>query len=402
MDPIQQKGTGGANAGGPLEVKAESHNKANGTVRRHFYDIDGLIRVDSEVRLPELVFFGVTEIPDADLVIRVSAVGGMRPRGSVELHTDWGRLVYREHLGAFFANFQIEMRDPVRVDVGLLLALSPHVLYTNVIEPLLRFLLVLRGKMLLHAACVSLGGVTVMLSAKTDTGKTSTILDLLRQDHGLFLSDDMTIVGKDGVASRFPKPLTISSHTLHAVTQNRLRLGQRAALAIQSRLHSRAGRSAGKRLGASNLPIMSMNAMVQAAIPPPKYMVTDLVTCSIGKHVAMQLLYVIERGAAFEETISADGLLAELLENTDDAYGFPPYASMAPHLVLGGESHQELRRREHEILGQALEKVTATRLRIANYGWAERIRADVASYHQTGPTTPVAGEAAPAAVFTAC
>jgi dolichol-phosphate mannosyltransferase len=393
MDPIQHKEMGVANAGGPLVVKAEGDDKANGALRHHFYDIDGLVRVDSEVRLPELVFFRVAEIPDADLVIRVGAVGGMRPRGSVKLHMDWGRLVYREHLGAFFANFQIEMRDPVRVDVGLLLALSPHVLYTNVIEPLLRFLLVLQGKMLLHAACVSLGGVTVMLSAKTDTGKTSTILDLLGEDHGVFLSDDMTIVGKDGVASRYPKPLTISSHTLRAVSQKRLRLGQRVALAIQSRLHSRAGRSVGKRLGANNLPIMSMNAMVQAAIPPPKYMVTDLVSCSIGKHVPMQLLYVIERGAAFEEPISAEAMLEELLENTDDAYGFPPFAEMAPRLILGGQSHQELRRREHEILGQALAKVTATRLRIANYGWADRIRADVASYHETGPTIPVAGEA---------
>jgi dolichol-phosphate mannosyltransferase len=393
---------GGINASELVEVKAEGGANANGSRRHHFYDIDGLVRVDSAVRLPELVFFQVAEIPDADLVIRVNAVGGMRPRGNVELHTDWGRLVYREHLGAFFANFQIEMRDPVRVDVGPLLALSPHVLYTNVIEPLLRFLLVLRGKMLLHAACVSLGGVTVMLSAKTDTGKTSTILDLLRQDDGVFLSDDMTIVGTDGVASRYPKPLTISSHTLRAVSQKRLRLGQRVALAVQSRLHSRAGRSVGKQLGASNLPIMSMNAMVQAAIPPPKYMVTDLVSCSIGEHVPMQLLYVIERGAAFEESISPDGVLEELLENTDDAYGFPPFAEMAPRLVLGGESHQELRRREHEILRQALGKVTATRLRIANYGWADRIRADVISYHHTGPTIPTAHEPGPGPLVTTC
>src|SRR5487761_1261590 len=109
-----------------------------------------------------------------------------------------------------------------------LLALSRHVLYTNVIEPLLRFVIASKGQMLLHAGCISLFGHGVLMSAKTDTGKTATILRLLRESGGSFLSDDMTIISAQGVARRYPKPLTISAHTLRAVPHQRLSLPQRA------------------------------------------------------------------------------------------------------------------------------------------------------------------------------
>ena len=52
-----------------------------------------------------------------------------------------------------------------------MLARSCHVVYTNIIEPLLRFVMVSRGRMLLHSACVEIGGTGVMLSALTDTGQ---------------------------------------------------------------------------------------------------------------------------------------------------------------------------------------------------------------------------------------
>ena len=65
--------------------------------------------------------------------------------------------------------------DRIRVTVSPLLARSPHVLYTNVVEALLRFVFVSRGRMLLHSACMEIDGVGVMLSARTDTGKTGTV-----------------------------------------------------------------------------------------------------------------------------------------------------------------------------------------------------------------------------------
>lgn len=357
---------------------------------RHQYDIDGIARIGSSVRLPELEFFRSTSISAPDIVIRTRPVGSITPRRNVSIRGTSDRIEYHEHLGALFANFSVDMGGPIVVTAGPLLALSPHVLYTNVVEPLLRFVLVTKGKMLLHAACVSIGGQPVMLSAKTDTGKTSTILTMLRADGGVFYSDDMVIIDPEGVASRYPKPLTISAHTLRAVPQHRLRRRQRLTLSWQSRLHSREGRSVGKKLGAANLPIMSMNSVVQALVPPPKYHVTELVSCMVGTRVRMENLFVIERGTpAFVEPIPHAAAVAELLENTEDAYGFPPYSSFAPHLTIDGKSHQELKAREREILASALTAVEVQRIRVADYSWPEHIKSRGRRAVSEEPSEPV-------------
>ena len=65
-----------------------------------------------------------------------------------------------------------------------LLALSPHVVYTNIVEALLRFVLASKDLALLHSATLVLEGHGVMLSAHTDTGKTATILRILREQGG--------------------------------------------------------------------------------------------------------------------------------------------------------------------------------------------------------------------------
>src|SRR5258705_473743 len=117
-------------------------------------------------------------------------------------------LRYEEHLGRFGANFRIDFGDQINIVVGPLLAGSPHVVYTNVIEALLRFVMVSRGSMLLHSACISLDGVGVMLSALTDTGKTATVLRLLRDHGGHFLSDRNAAIHAPREAAWSPQPVS--------------------------------------------------------------------------------------------------------------------------------------------------------------------------------------------------
>jgi len=182
------------------------------------------------------------------------------------------------------------------------------------------------------------------------------------------------IIDKSGIASRYPKPLTISAHTLRAVPQNSLKTHQRLSLSWQSRLHSRGGRSVGKKLGSVNLPIMSMNSIVQAIVPPPKYRVTDLVPCTVGTRVRMENLYVIERGLPeLIERVPHSTAVDELLENTEDAYGFPPYSSLAPHLSIDGKNYKELRAEERDVLASALSGVDVHRIRVADYSWPSLI-----------------------------
>jgi dolichol-phosphate mannosyltransferase len=352
---------------------------------RHTYDVDGLLQIASEVVLPELACFRSAMAGPPDLVIERALVGGSWPRLRTDVVADPDGILWREHLGALGANFRIQFDSPVRVQVGPLLALSPHVVYTNLVEPLVRFLLVSGGRMLLHAAVVRLNGRTVMLSARTDTGKTSTILSLLAAHRGVFFSDDMVVLDASGALKPYPKPLTISAHTVRAMPRHRLGLRSRLTLPVQSRLHSRAGRATGKRLSEMNLPIMAMNAAVQAVVPPPKYRVTDLVPCRIGTRTAMDVIFLIERGPHDRlESVPPAEALEELIRNTDDAYGFPPYGRLAPHIRLEGRCHEELVRRERAILECALGDRPVTRIVTAGYGWAEMIE-EIAGFHAAEP-----------------
>jgi len=262
--------------------------------------------------------------------------------------------------------------------VGPLLQHSPHVLYTNVVEALLRFLFVSKDRMLLHSACLRLGDRGVLVSARTDTGKTGTVLRLVRDAGALFLSDDMTIIEPDGLALCFPKPLTISSHTLRSLDVSELSRRENAWLQVQSRLHSKGGRSIGAVLGRMNLPIMSVNAITQMVIPPPKYSVDRLVLADLTRCVPVDDVFIIERGHTEVSGISPDALVDELIDNTNDAYGFPPFASFAPSIVVGDAGYEELCRREREILRRALLAVPATRLGSQNFSWAEAIPAMLA------------------------
>jgi dolichol-phosphate mannosyltransferase len=342
---------------------------------RYQYDIDGVIAIDSAVALPELAIFRTESVGEPDLIVNVGRIGGLGTRAHATILAGADHLLYREHLGSLFANFKIENGPPITVTASPVLARSPHVLYTNVVEALLRFLMVRRGRVLLHAACLDLFGEGVLLSAKTDTGKTSTILRLLHHHGGSFLSDDMIIVDEHGMANRYPKPLTISAHTLRSVPSNRLGLRQRAVLQIQSRVHSKSGRGIGQWLARSNVPIMSINSLVQIVIPPPKYMITDLVSCEIHQQIKMSRFFLIERGPRLVSYPTHEEALEVLLSNTEDAYGFPPYAQLAPKLVIGGDDYDELRRTEKEILAKALRSVSITGVRLDDFSWDEVIMA---------------------------
>jgi putative flippase GtrA len=334
------------------------------------YAIAGVLHVRSDVRLPELAYFLTDDVRPPDIRIEETRVGGL-PSVRTRFLREGPTLGYYEHLGLAGANFRVTMGDPIVVQVAPLLARSPHVLYTNVIEALLRFLLVSRGYVLLHSACIGEDGHAALLSAQTDTGKTSTVIQLVRERGYEFLSDDMTIVAPDGRAICYPKPMTLSFHTMSSIKGEDLTWGQRAALAIQSRLHSKSGRSIGQSLGTMNIPIMSVNSVVQMLVPPPKFGIDDLLSATIGTEAEIATVVLMERGEFACQRIELDDAIGTLIDNTDDAYGFPPFATFAPHVRIDGMDYPALRAKELELLRQALTNARIYRITVPGHEWAE-------------------------------
>ncbi len=341
---------------------------------RYSYDIHSIIRVQSTHWLPELDYFRVSELNGpADIIVSTTArnnVDATPPKRSVHYQDGLGRLGFDINLDYRDAG---DAGDVIDVTVSPLIALSPHVLYTNVIEPLLRWTFVQKGYVLIHAACLSFDGKAVLVTAKTDTGKTSTIILTAKHTSSCqFLSDDMTILARDGTVMSYPKPMTISFHTLNAAKTAPLPLLNRIALQVQSRLHSKSGRKVGLTLGNSRFPAASLNAVVQMLIPPPKYMIDRLVPgVKYAKKAQLTHAVVIERGPDADTPISHAEIVEELSVNAEDAYGFPPYPIIGHLLYMwdGADLHVQ----ERAIVSEALSGCEAERLRSANFGWWRRI-----------------------------
>ena len=362
-----------------------------------FYNVHNLLLIRSVQRLPELAYFRTPRLAAApDIDVRIEA-------DPSAYKTD-ASISYDEILGRFGFSIVINRREAAtEVIASPLINRSPHVLYTNVVEPLLRWALVRKGYALMHGACLAFGAKALFITAQTDTGKTTTILHTLRNNlrSCRFLSDDMTIFAEDGTVYSFPKPLTVSQHTLQAVGGADLSLVERSFLRVQSRLHSREGRRAGMWLSNIRMPAATMSAVVQWLIPPPKFMVGKLVPgAQLTERSRLEQIVLIERGPESERELAETEKLEILIANAEDAYGFPPYPLIAEQL-----SHwqgQDLHEEEKRLVRGAIRAVPGVLLRRDDYGWFERLpRLIQAGFHADVPpaaTLAQAFQTAPTAV----
>jgi dolichol-phosphate mannosyltransferase len=338
---------------------------------RYRYNVAGILEIDSDVVLRELAWFRTEATREPDIRITIGMVKPM-PTTRVRFEETGDQLTYREHLGPMAANFSLTMGSPIEITVNPVLALSPHVVYTNIVEALLRFLLVSRGYVLLHSAALANERGATLMSAQTDTGKTSTVITLVRRHGYRFLSDDMTIIdARAGEAISYPKPMTLSFHTMGVAKDGRLTLRDRAALSVQSRLHSKSGRQVGRALGELNIPIMTVNSAVQAIVPPPKHRIDSLFDCEVGGRAPIRNVVLMERGEEQLEQVALDEAVRRLIENTDDAYGFPPFSTFAPRIRIGDDDYTALRRKEVELLTQALVAAKRWHLQVPGHEWAD-------------------------------
>jgi hypothetical protein len=352
-------------------AKQHVHERAHAKAATHRYDIHGIISVEADARLPELEAFRVREL-DGPPSIRVRI--GKLPDAPARSRRDPFRrqIRYVEKLGNLGFAADIAIGERVDVLATPLLRHSPHVLYTNLVEPILRWSFVARGYALAHGACVVEGDDAFMITARTDTGKTTTMLKLLDAKPYDFVADDLTIVCPDGRVLPYPKPLTISNHTLHAVNTPLLNWRERTTLPLQSRVHSRSGRKFAFLLTRTGLPVATINTLMQLVIPPPKYPVERLVpgvkTASPAKLAA---LFVIQRSHDGFEWLGEEDALEILLGNCEDAYGFPPYHSIEDFLLAS--TGDNLRAVERQIIAGALEGRRAALLSSTTLDWATRI-----------------------------
>ena len=108
------------------------------------YNIHGIVSVMSDARLPELERFRIGElIGEPDVRVRLAkTVSEVAPA-----------VFYREGIGGLGFAVSIRLGDQIEATASRFLRWSPHVLYTNIVEPILRWKFAERGYALVHGAC---------------------------------------------------------------------------------------------------------------------------------------------------------------------------------------------------------------------------------------------------------
>ncbi len=336
-----------------------------------YYNIHDIVGIASDRVLPELEWCRVEGLEAPSMVVETR----WRPSFPASANGSSRRASYSEILGPAGFSVKLQVDDVVHISASMLLWSSPHVLYTNVVEPILRWLVASKGYAMLHAACLCNDEGAFLITAKTDTGKTSTILRLLEHGDYGYLGDDFVILDAEGVLHAYPKPLTISQHTVASVSSHRLGRRERLALIPQSRLHSRGGRQFGQALNERGFPAGTLNALVQRMIPPPKYSIERLIPqVRRATSAPLSRIYIIERAEEEAEVeLSGEETLAVLQENTEDAFGFPPYASVKDFLMEAFA--EDAAEQERELIRRTVRERGAVTLRRTDFDWWKTIAA---------------------------
>jgi hypothetical protein len=118
-------------------------------------------------------------------------------------------------------------------------------------------------------------------------------------------------------------------------------------------------------------------------IPPPKFQIDELVPqAELVGSLQLDRLIVIEQGKAVVQELDAETAFEILSDNTEDAYGFPPYPRIA-HALANGEANVE-----REIRRSMLVELSSTLVRSPDRSWFELL-----PMLADGSLTPASGSA---------
>lgn len=343
----------------------------------YYYNLHDIIKVESDVILYELEYFASNEFNNPNLRVRTvdSLQGGIRFARKImeDRSNNSHKILYTEHLGSAGAQFSIDFGNRIEVVVNKMISKSKHVLYVNLVEPLLRFLFISRGYILLHSACLDKNGSGLLMSAPPDTGKTTTVLKCVKNGFS-FLSDDMTIIRLPNEALCFPKPMTISSHTFKTAVSVSNSRDTDWNMRIRSLVHSKTGRTFMHKLAKLNVPIFTINTVGQSIVRPPKYGIHSILKdANIKNNTTVDNLFFLKReGNEFTE-LDTDVALDLAIENSDDAFIFPPYAELLKYIAINGKTAFELLGVEKKLLHSFLSGISCHMVKSETRGWFNMI-----------------------------
>jgi putative flippase GtrA len=323
-----------------------------------YYNVHDLLTVESQIPLAELQYFKVDAPGEVvDIQIRVDRQGTpSRLPGGIS---------YDERLGRYGFGLTVLPGDFLQVIVSPLLERSPGFVFTNVVEPILRWTFVRKGYALVKAAGLAAGKSAILIHGGRDMGQAMSIL--CSRFGYAFMADDLSIVAKGGIVLSFPKPVTISQGMVRGGAyaskgaggkwrgaSKTSALREKSLLFGQRLLYTRFARRIGLWLSDRDLPAATLNTYLQWLVPQPKYMIGDVVAGINYADTADGVLVVGigEKQNQANDDVALDELISALQQKEETA-SFQPHPLLAERLRIWQD--RDLMREERDIIKQALD-----------------------------------------------
>jgi len=185
----------------------------------NYYSIHDILKIKTNVEVPIPDYFKKEEEFDPDIEFVQEDLDVDKPMGN---ETKTRNFFYWKEGPTLFIDYRVPFLNTKLVidnfegktKIRFTKALSRLGRIDLPFKPILEIKLIQKGFALIHSGCLNYSGQCLLFIASKDTGKTSTILSLLDGKNFKFMSDDLTVISKNGEAYSYPEKVDISPHTL--------------------------------------------------------------------------------------------------------------------------------------------------------------------------------------------
>ena len=324
--------------------------------QRFAYDVGGLVRIESEIEVPALHNFASASLWHPHVIVRSADSKAVWP-----LTRSSRDLIAPEAASA--VGIHVNMGDPIEVQLRPARHRIERDVHGRVVVALVRWLLVSRRYVFVHAAALTRNGRAVLISTRPDDGNAG--FRLRRTSGYRSLSRDVAILSPGGPLLCYPNPVAMLIEDATPETQD---APSRERISLDIRTETDGSQTAsrlGRLLAGARPPAGRPAAAVLVMVPPLIPEADAIPNAGAGSASRIDHVFLFARGEPGNRELTLDEGVAQLLDHTDLAYGLPPRSPLAV------DGYAELLQREGVLLWEALQRSSMRQVLVPGRGQAD-------------------------------
>jgi len=129
-----------------------------------------------------------------------------------------------------------------------------------------------------------------------------------------------------------------------------------------------------RNLSKYNVPIFTINTIGQRIIKPPKFRINDISkSFKVKEKSVVNTLCFLQKEGEEVVDIDKNTALEKAIENSDDAFLFPPYSELLKYIKINGKSAHELLQEERKMLESFLSGLICLELKNESRSWFKMV-----------------------------